>query len=137
MHSAWASAGRVHLRRSWDAVRVKGLVWLGIPAQDYAGAVRFFREVLGLAVAFDAPGTVELSAENGDKIQLFGPGHQYFGFCRGQGASIVPLLEVDDLDAARADLLRSGVAAGLRYWASQSRMVSGGGLPSGARWKRS
>jgi predicted enzyme related to lactoylglutathione lyase len=110
MSALCLGAGRVaHLMRSWDVMRVKGLVWLGIPAQDYAGAVRFFREVLGLAVAFDEPDTVELSAENGDKIQLFGPSHHYFEFCRGQGASIVPLLEVDDLDEARADLLRGGV----------------------------
>ena len=32
---------------------VKGLVWLGIPASDYAAAVRFFGATLGLEVAFD------------------------------------------------------------------------------------
>ncbi len=31
-----------------DDMRVKGLVWLGIPADDYATAVRFFGETLGL-----------------------------------------------------------------------------------------
>ena len=59
MSALCLGVGRVaHLMRSWDVMRVKGLVWLGIPAQDYAGAVRFFREVLGLAVAFDEPDTV-------------------------------------------------------------------------------
>jgi predicted enzyme related to lactoylglutathione lyase len=90
-------------------MRVKGLVWLGIPARDYASAARFFRDTLGLAVAFDEPDTMELSVGNGDKIQLFGPGHRYFGFCQDRGASMIPLLEVDDLDQARADLVRSGV----------------------------
>jgi hypothetical protein len=33
-------------------MRVKGLVWLGIPADDYAGAVRFVTETSGLEVAF-------------------------------------------------------------------------------------
>lgn len=93
---------------SLDAMRVKGLVWLGIPAGDYAAAVRFFGETLGLEVAFDEGNTVELAAGNGDRIQLFGPGHRYFEFFRGQGARIVPLLEVDDLDQARAELLRGG-----------------------------
>jgi hypothetical protein len=44
---------------------------------------------------------VELAAGNGDRIQLFGPGHRSFEFYRGHGASTVPLLEVDDLDQAR------------------------------------
>ena len=89
-------------------MRVKGLVWLGIPADDYAGAVRFFTDTLGLGVAFDEVGTMELSAANDDRIQVFGPGHRYFRFCRDRGARIVPLFEVDDLDQARADLARGG-----------------------------
>jgi len=51
---------------------------------------------------------VELAAGNGDRIQLFGRGHRYFEFCRSQGASIVPLLKVDDLNQAGAELARSG-----------------------------
>jgi catechol 2,3-dioxygenase-like lactoylglutathione lyase family enzyme len=92
-------------------MRVKGLVWLGIPAGAYAAAVRFFGETLGLEVAFDAGNTVELAAGNGGRIQLFGSGHRYFEFywfCRSHGASIVPLLEVDDLDQASAELAGGG-----------------------------
>ena len=74
-------------------MRIKGLVWLGIPAGDYAAADRFFTQILGLAVAFDEAGTMELSAETDDRIQLFGPGHRYFEFYRSRGASIVPLFE--------------------------------------------
>ena len=36
------------------------------------------------------------------------PGHRYFEFCRSHGASIVGLLEVDDLDQASAELARGG-----------------------------
>jgi hypothetical protein len=50
----------------------KGLAWLGIPGGDYAAAVRFFGETLGLELAFDTGNTVELAARNGDRIQLFG-----------------------------------------------------------------
>jgi len=89
-------------------MRIKGLVWLGIPADDYAAAVRFFTQTLGLAVAFDEAGTMELSAENDDRIQLVGPGHRYFEFYRSRGASIVPLFEVDNLDGARDELARGG-----------------------------
>jgi predicted enzyme related to lactoylglutathione lyase len=89
-------------------MRVKGLPWLGIPADDYASAVRFFTETLGLDVAFDEADTMELSAANDDRIQVFGPGHPYFRFYRDRGARIVPLFEVDNLDQARAELARSG-----------------------------
>lgn len=37
-------------------MRVKGLVWLGIPAGDYASAARFFTQTLGMEVAFDEAG---------------------------------------------------------------------------------
>jgi hypothetical protein len=51
---------------------------------------------------------VELAAGNGNRIQLCGPGHRYFESCRSHDASIIPLLEVDDLDQASAELARSG-----------------------------
>jgi predicted enzyme related to lactoylglutathione lyase len=86
----------------------KGLAWLGIPGGDYAAAVRFFGETVGLEVAFDAGNTVALAARNGDRIQLSGPGHRYFESCRNHGDRIVPLLEVDDLDQASAELARGG-----------------------------
>ena len=37
-----------------------------------------------------------------------GLSHRYSEFCPGHGADIVPLLEVDDLDQARAELVRGG-----------------------------
>jgi hypothetical protein len=48
------------LMRVWDEMRVKGLVWLGIPVDDYASAVRLFAESLGLDVAFDEANSMEL-----------------------------------------------------------------------------
>jgi hypothetical protein len=81
-------------------MRVKGLAWLDIPAGT-TRPVRFFGETLGLEAAFDAGNTVEPTAGNDDRIQLFGPGHCYFEFYRSHGDSTVPLLEVDDLDQAR------------------------------------
>jgi catechol 2,3-dioxygenase-like lactoylglutathione lyase family enzyme len=44
-------------------MRIKGLVWLGIPAGNYAAAVQFFTQTLGLEVAFDEADTVELPAQ--------------------------------------------------------------------------
>jgi predicted enzyme related to lactoylglutathione lyase len=89
-------------------MRIKGIVWLGIPTDEYAAAAQFFTQTLGLEVAFDEAGTMELAAENDDRFQLFGPGHRYFEFYRGRGARIVPLFEVDNLDQARDELARGG-----------------------------
>ena len=62
--------------------------------------------------AFDAWNTVELAAGNDDRIQLFGPGHRYFELYRSHGVSIVPLLEMDDLDQASTELPRGGADFG-------------------------
>ena len=51
---------------------------------------------------------MELTAGNGDRIQLVGPGRRYFEFYRSHGHSTVPLLKVDDLDQASAELARGG-----------------------------
>jgi predicted enzyme related to lactoylglutathione lyase len=98
---------RTDVVRVLDFMKVKGLVWLGIPADDYAAAFRFFARTLGMDVAFDEGDTVELSAENGDRVQLFGPGHRYFELYQNQGARIVPLFEVDSLEEAQTELIRS------------------------------
>jgi hypothetical protein len=109
----------------------KGLVWLGMPAGAYAAAVRFFGETLGLEVAFDAGNTVELAAGNGDRMQLFGPGHRSFESYRSHGASTIPLLEADDLDQARPNW----PAAALSCSAGRSQTAPGPGcyLPGARR----
>ena len=104
---AWRSAGCA-LWVNLDAMRVKGLFWLGTPARAYAAAVRFFCETLGLEVAYDAGNTVELAARERRQDPAIGPGHRYFEFYRCHGASSVPLLEVDDLGQANAELAAGG-----------------------------
>jgi hypothetical protein len=47
-------------------MRVKGLAWRGIPADDYPSAIRFFTQTLGM----DEAGTMGLSAENDDAAQV-------------------------------------------------------------------
>jgi hypothetical protein len=106
-------------------MRVKGLAWASPPGTTRP--VRFFGETLGLEVAFDAGNTVELTAGNGDRIQLLGPGHRSFEFYRSHGDSTVPLLEVDDLDQARP----RWPAAAPGYSASRSQTAPGPGSPSG------
>ena len=83
---------------------INGLVWLGVATEWYEQTVEFFHHVLGMNIAFQERSTVELAAQNGDKVQIFSPDHSYFTFFRGQHAPVVPLFEVDSLDDARAHL---------------------------------
>lgn len=85
---AWRSA-RCALWVNLDAMRVK--VWPGWASPPgTTRPVRFFGETLGLEVAFDAGNTVELTAGNGDRIRLFGPGHRYFGSAPASGGLCLP-----------------------------------------------
>jgi hypothetical protein len=86
-------------------VHVRRLCWLGIPAQEYEPMVELLRGVMGLRVEFDEPGTTELSTEDDDRVQVFAPEHDFFGF------SPTPLVmfEVDDLAGARDELVAAGI----------------------------
>lgn len=71
--------------------------------------VRFLRDVLGLRVEFEEPTTTELSLPSGDRIQVFAPGDRYFAFFREHASGPVALFEVDDVLAARADLIAAEI----------------------------
>jgi len=90
-------------------VRVRSISWIGVPAHDYDATVHLFRDVLGLKVEFEEPETVELSVEDGGRLQVFAAGHRYYDFYRREGARLVPLFEVDDLGAARREFEAAGV----------------------------
>jgi catechol 2,3-dioxygenase-like lactoylglutathione lyase family enzyme len=90
------------------AVTVRNLRWLGVSVDDPATAAVFFRDVLGLRVLFDESDSVELETEDGDRVQLFGPGSRYFE----RGRRPFPLFEVDDAAAARSELWGRGIAVG-------------------------
>ena len=70
---------------------------------------------------------MELTAGNGDRIQLLGSGHRSFEFYRCHGDSTVPLPEVDDLDQARP----SWPTAAASYSASRTQTAPGPGSLSG------
>lgn len=90
-------------------MRVLGIRWVGVRAHGYDEMVGFLRDVLGLAVAFEEDATAEFSLANDDRVQVFGPGHRYYELFGAGGGGPVPLFEVDDLQAARAELVATGV----------------------------
>jgi hypothetical protein len=73
-------------------MNVLGIRWLGVPAERYDEMVAFLRDGLGLAVEFEEEGTTELSLANGDRVQVFAPGHRYYELF---GTGPVPLFEVE------------------------------------------
>jgi catechol 2,3-dioxygenase-like lactoylglutathione lyase family enzyme len=89
---------------------VLGLRWVGVRSAEYEPMVRLFRDVMGMRVEFSEQTTTELSLANGDRVQVFAPGDPYYEFFGEQAAGPVPLFEVSDLDAARAELAAAGVS---------------------------
>jgi hypothetical protein len=62
----------------------EGLVWLSIPADDFAAAVRFFGETRAWMWRSMRGTPRNRPAENGDKIQLFVPEAPLFGHYRSR-----------------------------------------------------
>ena len=85
-------------------MRVLNVRWIGVPTDRYDAMVAFFRDGLGLRTRFEESTTVELETAEGDRIQVFAPGHRYHDFFREHGQGPVPLLEVDDVHCARREL---------------------------------
>ena len=57
----------------------------------------FLKDVLGLKLEFEADVTAEFSTEQGDRIQVFGPGHEYFDRFSAYGTDwLTVLTAVDD-----------------------------------------
>jgi catechol 2,3-dioxygenase-like lactoylglutathione lyase family enzyme len=89
-------------------MNVLGISWLGIRAERYDEMVAFLRDGLGLAVEFEEEATTELSFANGDRVQVFAPGHRYHELFAEQATGPVPLFEVDEVHAAVGELERAG-----------------------------
>lgn len=86
-------------------MRIKGVIWIGSVTDEGEATAAFFRDVLGLRKTVDVPGFIQLTMENGDRIELFGARsaeHELLD------TGPVAGLWVDDLDAARAELIAAG-----------------------------
>jgi catechol 2,3-dioxygenase-like lactoylglutathione lyase family enzyme len=90
-------------------MKLLGIRWVGVGTDSYEEMVGLLRDVFGLAVAFEEGATAEFSLANDDRVQVFGPGHPYYELFGAGGGGPVPLFEVDDVQAARAELVAAGV----------------------------
>ena len=90
-------------------MEVRNVRWIGISTEKYAAMRELFEVVMGLRRNFDDATTVEFVTSEGDEIQLMAPGDPYFDFFRDHAHGPVPLFEVDDVHAARAELEAAGI----------------------------
>ena len=88
-------------------MRVLGISWAGVVAEDFTDAVRFFNERMGLPIAYRSPDhdVVHFRFPNDDLFELFGPDTAHADLERG----ITIAFEVDDIEAARQEMEQAGV----------------------------
>lgn len=90
-------------------MRVLRLCWLGAPTGDYIEMVRFLRDLLHVRIAPDDGAAGEPETEGEEHVQLFAPGDPTFTFLGEFPVGPVALFEVEDVEAARLELLAAGV----------------------------
>ena len=87
-------------------MNVKGYSWVGVGTDNFDDTVSFFSNVMGLStVVVEERGVAILKVSDGQVLEVFGPGTQ------GRELTSPPVVafEVDDVAAARDELLRKGV----------------------------
>jgi predicted enzyme related to lactoylglutathione lyase len=87
-------------------VNVKGYSWLGVGTDQFSETLAFFSEVMGLStVVVEERGVAILKVAEGQVLEIFGPGTE------GRKLTSPPVVafEVDDVAAARDELLQRGV----------------------------
>jgi catechol 2,3-dioxygenase-like lactoylglutathione lyase family enzyme len=90
-------------------MQVRNIRWVGTATPEYTAMAAFARDVLGMRVGFEEEATTELLTLDGDAFQVFGPGDDYHEFFGRHARGPVPLFEVDDVQAAREELVRAGI----------------------------
>ena len=87
-------------------MNTKGLVWLGVRTARFGETVALFGEVLGLRASHEEPGFAVFEAENGDKVEVFGPDDpEHVHFSTGPVAGF----GVEDVQGARTEMEAAGV----------------------------
>lgn len=86
-------------------IRVTGISWLGVGAENFESAFAFFTAILGLEVAASGPDVAMLRAGSAQIVELFGPAS------RGKALTVPPVaaFEVEDVAEARDHLIAHGV----------------------------
>jgi glyoxylase I family protein len=88
-------------------MKVRGVAWLGVRTDRYAEMAQFCRDVLGLTQVHDDGRFGIFDTEDGDRVEIFGPGAP-----RGPGQfdtnEVVAGFLVDDLATATREIVAGG-----------------------------
>ena len=88
-------------------MQVKGIIWVGSSVDDRAVTRDFFADHLGMEITTDVRGFTQLTATNGDRLELFGPDSEEHDHL---DTGPVAGLWVDDIESAHDSLRRAGVS---------------------------
>jgi catechol 2,3-dioxygenase-like lactoylglutathione lyase family enzyme len=86
-------------------MKVKSFSWVGVSTDDFDRSMRFFRDLLGLELWVEGECQAILKAESGQQLEIFGRDERE----KQVTAAPVVAFEIDDLDAAREELLSAGI----------------------------
>jgi hypothetical protein len=87
-------------------MEILGIHWLGVRTDRHRELIAFFRDVLGVPVAFEEGPMTGFVVKGGDTIEVFSPEdreHEFFT------TGPVPGFLVRDVHAARDELVAAGV----------------------------
>ncbi|HEY6048038.1 MAG TPA: VOC family protein [Sphingomicrobium sp.] len=101
-------------------MKVRGYAWAGIATDDFERTLRFFTDVMGLPVEVKLDDLAILTVGPGQQLEIFG------GEQPGKKLTANPVIafEVDDLEAAREELLAAGI-----------ELIGPAGSAGGFRWQ--
>jgi len=86
-------------------MNTRGIRWLGTRTEHFNEMLAFARDLLGLRLVLQEPGSAVFDFPNGDRLEIFGADdaeHQHF-------RAPVAGFELVDIDAAREELGRAGI----------------------------
>jgi predicted enzyme related to lactoylglutathione lyase len=114
---------KAHIER-FGLMRITGLGWMGVIAEDFATAVAFFGEKLGLSLAFrdEAKAVAHFRMQSGQLIEVYGPSNRQrkekYRLFNG------PVLgfAVQDIELAHQEMIAKGAnfITGIERWEGEA-----------------
>jgi catechol 2,3-dioxygenase-like lactoylglutathione lyase family enzyme len=96
-------------------MKVKGIVWVATRTPKFAEMRQFAAEALGLQATYEEQDFALFSCTNGDTFEVTGPRSSIYRDPElaphpdGRGPAPIAAFQVDDVDAARAELETKGI----------------------------
>jgi catechol 2,3-dioxygenase-like lactoylglutathione lyase family enzyme len=96
-------------------VEIRGIVWIASRTPRFAEMRQFVGDALGLEISYEEENFALFSFPNGDTFEVTGPHSPVYddpeldAHPDGRGPAPIAAFQVDDVDAARAELEAKGI----------------------------